>query len=1028
MKRRQQLSKLMIAVMVIQAMASLPIGVSAAPAPSVIPQEQTKKQTQTAPAKPAANSATTGVNKNTQAYKLVSHVYSKENKANVYLYEHIKSGGQVFYVEADDNHLVMDVIVKTPAEDQTGANHILEHALLSGSEKYPTKSPFQTVSSTSVSTFANAITYTDYTCFPFSTVNTQDFDNLFKVYLDGIFAPKIIKDENLFKREGWRYATGANGKIEYKGVVYSEMKGAGSTPDSVHSQGIMKSLYNGSSYANESGGLPEEIVGLSYKKLVDNYKKYYQPSNMLIYLYGKMDINEKLAYLDQNYLSKYDKKVVELKEGTALPITHFSRLENYYHVNSGTELDQKGIYSINIPLKDLSAKDQIGLNLLMSVMCNVGTSRMNEDFYRAKLSKSFVGTSDTYSKKPSVSFTFYDMTKKSAEKIDAFVMGELAYHAKSGFDKRDLATAFDSMKLNNALKDMSVNKGLNLREWIESGYVAQGDPAYYFNRSELMDQVIYEAINEDYFEKLVSKYLLGSKEITTVLTLPQVGLNEQSERYIQGVLDERIAKMSEKDHAALLKSISDFDAWNSKADSEADLAKLPALTMDKVKLSQETLIPTEEKIEGAKLLTYEVPSNSVGDLTLYFDMDVLTEEEQRDLTFFKNYFFSMPTKTMTADELYSMMLSKTTGVHMGEMALTATTGGAIVDKRFYVNVTALDYNMVYATDLLGEIFKNQKFDSKSFALYSLDSLKTDLEYSLTTDGDDLAYALLTSHISPAGAYYAQNYEPEHARLKEQYNYFSTIYPALLERVQSIYKKLFNQNNLVVTFAGTEQSIETTRPFIIELIKGLKSEVNPSFTSTFEYSRTNEAVIIPSKVQFIQKGFNLGQIGQSVSGKDFVFAKWLNNEYMEKTVREQNGAYGGSFEVTLDGNMIFSSYRDPSIEPTLKAMDGAVDWLKKQNLTQKQIDAIIIGLIGQMEQPENPFSNADRLARNYMSNASSAEKQRIYQEMTETTPADLMAFIAKLESGMKASSTVVVGSEAEIEKVKSLFDSVRKVME
>lgn len=979
---------------------------------------------------PVANAATTSTKveetQTFEGFKLVKKAYSKTLGANTYLYEHVKSGGKVFYVEAKDDHLAMDIVVRTPAKDNSGANHVLEHALLSGSEKYPTKSPFQTVSSNSLSTFSNAITYNGYTCYPFSTANKKDFDNLSKIYLDAIHAPLVVKDENIFKREGWRYSLMPDQSIGYTGVVYNEMKGYSSNPATVHFQGINESLYANTTMANESGGYPENIVDLSYKQLVETYNTYYQPSNMLIYLYGSMDIKEKLAYINQNYWSKVSKKSVKIDYGTPKTLTGTKQVVNYYHTDDST--DTKGIYSMNYLLNGMSKKDMLGMKILALFLNDMETSTLSTDFYSHAFGSSYDVAVDYTAKYPSLSMTVYDTDSAKIDDVEAFIEGEWSYYANTGFNKTELKQFFASRKLSDALQNVSVNKGINVRSSIENSFVLYNDPTYLLELESLKDQVAQEAIKGEYFENLVSKYLVKNTQKSTTLTLPKVGLNQSGEARIKAKLEGRLQKLDAQDMEKLKASIETFNQWNVKADSSENLSKLPTLEIKDISSEVVEYPFKEEQVGRAKLLAYEVPIEGLSDLSLYFDLDVLTEEEIRDLMLFKYYFLNVATKNKSVYEIYETVLTNTAGVQMVDLIFNPYLSGQIMDKRFYVNVTSLEENTEKVTGLLTEIFNYQKFDNKQFAKYALGQIENSLEYEISNSGDELGEALLKSKLSPVGRYYGNSMEPQYAYIKNLNTNFEENYPALKGRLESIYEKLINQNNLVVSYTGSKASAEKVMPHIKKLITSIKDKEYPSVPVQFTPSKGAEAVIIPSPVQYVYKGFNLSQIGSKVEASDLVFASLINNNYMEKAVREQNGAYGGYFTVDMQGDMIFSSYRDPSIEATLKAMDGAVDWIKNQKIAQEDLDPIIISLIGSLNQPENAFSRADTQTLSYIKNTPVAQTEAFYKALLNTTPQDLTAFIEKLEKGMKNASIVVTGSESQINSDKEVFEKIRKVFE
>ena len=257
------------------------------------------------------------------AYELVMQENIPDVQSVGYLLRHKKSGARVMVLENEDENKVFNIAFRTTPENSTGVAHIIEHTVLCGSRKFPSKDPFVELVKGSMNTFLNAMTYPDKTMFPVASCNDTDFANLMDVYLDAVFFPNIYKKEEIFRQEGWNYQIeNPEDELVYNGVVYNEMKGAFSSPDDVLEREILNSLFPDNTYHYESGGDPECIPDLTYEEFLNFHRKYYHPSNSYIYLYGKMDFEERLNWLDQEYLSQFDCTPVDSAIALQRPFEH----------------------------------------------------------------------------------------------------------------------------------------------------------------------------------------------------------------------------------------------------------------------------------------------------------------------------------------------------------------------------------------------------------------------------------------------------------------------------------------------------------------------------------------------------------------------------------------------------------------------------------------------------------------------------------------------------------------------------------
>ncbi len=983
----------------------------------------------TATTSAAINLSEVAIGNTYEGFKLVKKQWSEEAASTVYQLEHVKTGGKVIYFENNDRHKAFDVVFKTPVHDNTGVNHVLEHSVLSGSAKYPSKSPFMTMAQTSVNTYANALTYTDKTAYPFSSQNDKDFDNLMNVYMDAVFAPKIVQDEKLFQREGWGYEIDAKtGKIGYKGVVFSEMKGSMSNPGSILYDAYKKNLFPQTKFAFNSGGNPENIVTLTHKQLADTYKKYYNPSNALIYLYGKMNIQEKLHFIDQSYYSQYDKQTVDTSYGTQKPFDKPRYPVANYHVDPGTDLKGKTMISVGYGLQPMPKKDLFAMSLLVSLMSNLEVSPMKKAFKTSGIGQSFSGSMSLESQALSVSFMTPDTDAKQKAAFEKLIQSQLEVIVKNGFDKELIKSSLDSVDLGNRLTKLNANKGNSLRDVLEIGHVTYNNPLYFLDSDALIEEIKKSALNDRYFETLIEKYLLKNNHKIVLSLEPKVDFNKAADQRLNAKLGAFQKSMSPNALLAFKKNNATFENWKIAPDTAENLAKLPTLSLKDIQYSVQSGQYATKVVSSIPVNEHEGTTNKTVSLSYYFDVDSLTAEELKDLPLYVSTFGTMGTQKKDMATLTNAILSNTGGIGVNSKLVLGSDNFTIKDQKVVMTGICLESKLADTMALMNEMATTHVYNDLSVLKNSVEQNISGYEYYYMNDGDNVAWEKLNKGLTPKGQLEAEENQAASAYYKNLAKNWEKESPKLLARFESIQKKVMNANGLMISVVAEKTAMPAVEANVDVLVKGLAKDKFPENTTTFKASSNKLGITMPSQVQYVYKGFNTHQTGGKVDGSTFVFAQLMNNEYLYPTIRVKGGAYGGSMFASKNGNVVFSSYRDPGLATTVTAIDKSVDFLKTLNLSQEQLNPYIISVLGGFDAPVTVFDLAGADDSRYLSGTTLAAEEALMKSIAETKPADLKAFIDLIETGLKSASVIVTGSDAEIQKNKGLFDSVKKSVE
>lgn len=964
-----------------------------------------------------------------EGFKLISKQWSDEADSTIMQFEHLKSGGKVIYFENNDRHKSFDVFFKTPVHDNTGVNHILEHSVLSGSAKYPSKSPFMTMAQTSVNTFANALTYGDHTSYPFSSQNDKDFGNLMSVYLDAVFAPKIVTDEKIFEREGWGYEIDPkSGKLGYKGVVFSEMKGSMSDPSNILYDAYFKNLFPNTIFAYNSGGNPEDIVTLTHSQLVKTYKQYYHPSNGTIYLYGKMDIGNKLKQINQDYFSKYDKKNINTDFGTQKPFDKTKYATAYYHVDKGTDMSNKSMISVGYGLPTMPKKDIIAMEMLVNLMTNLEISPMNKAFKKSNIGQSFSGTMHLENQALSVEFSTSDTDKNQKTVLERFVKSELTNLVKNGFDKELISSSLNNQELTKRLTKLSADKGNDMRYLVELGTINYNDPMYFFDLDPLVDEIKRDALNQGYFEKLIEKYLLNNTHKLVIVLEPKTDLNKDTDQRLNAKLAKYKKSLTTKELNALKTKLAAFEKWKNEPDTDAALDKLPSLSLKDINYSVQSGAYNTKTISSVPVTEHVAPTNKTVSLTYYFDLNTLTKEEIRDLAIYTGTFNIMGTKKQNLDTLTKAAMKYTNGVSVDTQLITGGDAFTIKGNKLVFDTAFLSSETDNAMSLVNEMATSHIYDDEKMLKYWVDQLSSHYTYFYMNEGDDLAWETLSKNLTPSGQYGYESSQDTMAYLDQLKFNWAAEYPKLVKRLESIQKKALNVNGLHISVIADSSAMSGVEENISKLVQGLNQEKYPEVKQEFKPMVSKVGLIMPSQVQYVYKGFNVHQTGGKIDGSTLVFAQLMNNEYLYPMIRVKGGAYGGSMFASLSGNVVFSSYRDPGMANTLTTIDDSIAYLKNLKLTQEDIEPYIISVLGSFDAPTSVFDLGAADDHRILGGRTRAQDEALMKSIAETTPEDLQAFIKLLEDGLKNASVVVTGSEAEINKNKQFLDEINNSLE
>lgn len=958
-----------------------------------------------------------------EKYKLIKEEYIADIDSNAKLYKHIKSGARVITLSNTDNNKTFTIGFRTPPVNDTGVPHILEHSTLSGSTKYPVKDPFVELLKGSLNTFLNAMTFSDKTLYPVASCNKKDFNNLMDVYLDAVFYPNVYKHEEIFKQEGWHYEIDSlDDDIKINGVVYNEMKGAFSSALEVVYRRISHSLFPDTTYGVESGGDPKHIPELSYEEFKDFHRKYYSPANSYIVLYGDMDMEERLNYMDTEYLSKFDiidvKSEIEYqKPFKKMVIDRFD-----YPVSKDESLENKTYYAYNSVIGDY--KDDLlasAFSILSYCLFDIPGAPLRQALLDSGICKDVMGGYDDGTLQPIFSVITKDSKEGMEEEFLKIIKKTLKKIAKEGIDKKSLLSAINIAEFRFKEADMGrFPKGLAYTITLFGSWLYDDNkPFEKLKVSDLFDSLRKKA-SEDYFERLITDYLLNNKHASLMVASPNNTILEKEENELKDKLKVLKDSLSKEELLKMIEDTKRQREYSETPSSDKDLAKLPHLSLADIETEGEKLVNEEKEFEGIKIVEHPIKTNGIGYLTLQFDASNIKPDYIKLMGPLSILLSQVDTNNYTYSELAKEINLNTGGI--GTTISTYTKEGevhpfiSLSTKYFYGKES-------YAFNYLTEIIMSSKFNKKSRIKELLEEAKSGLEMGLMRSGDQASMRRALSYIDKS------NYYIDLFRGIEQYNFlkdllenFDKKYRSFISKLVKLEKELFRAENLIVSYTGTEIGY-------IDYLKNFKASLYTEdvqkFTFKFKKNVRNEAFKTPGQVQYVSK---VGLFDKTkVTGSLLVFYQILSFEYLWVKVRVIGGAYGARTTASRDGIISFSSYRDPKLKETLEVYDAIPEFISKLKFNDEKMLQFIIGAIGRIDAPMTPRQKGEYSMYCYLTGITDEEEQRIRLELLHTTLKDIKALKPIYKSVLKQNVYCAIGNENVIETNKDIFKEVKNLL-
>ncbi len=987
------------------------------------------------------------------AYEVVERHALADLRAEGYVLRHRKSGARIVLLPNEDSNKVFFIGFRTPPADSTGVAHIIEHTVLCGSREFPIKDPFIEAAKGSLNTFLNAMTYPDKTMYPVASTNEKDFENLMHIYLDAVFRPNIYSNENIFRQEGWHYevqdsAAGEGGvsdqeaagqrelpELTVNGVVYNEMKGVMSSPDDVLNDAVLASLYPDTTYALVSGGDPQVIPDLTYRQYLDFHSRYYHPSNAYIYLYGDMDMEERLRFLDEHYLSDYDFLKVDSEIRPQKTFTQPVECEKTYSILPEEDPRGKAFLSWNaaLPIHGDAGKI-LAFKILDYVLCDAEGAPIKE-----ALREKGIGETVESLYEPGIYQPYYSIAAKytdpeEKEAFEATIRETLQRLVREGIDRKALLAGINFHEFHYREADFgSYPKGLVYGLDLMDTWLYDDRQVWCnLELGSCFDELKKKA-ESGYFESMIQEYLLDNTHRSTVLLLPVQGLSERMEREQRARLADYARGLSREEWQEIRKAEESLREWQNTPDSEEAMASIPVL--ERSDLDQTPTLPVTRVLhgegDGCTVLAHPAPTNGITYLDLCFDVTELDGGQLQQLGIYKILLGAMDTKAHSYQELDNEINIATGGLTPAISGFPNRHDPEHFRILFELSAKVMDPRRKDALDLAGEILLETDWSDTNRMREILEEERASMKAELASAGHSTAAMRAGSMISSLGAIMDDAAGIGLYRLLDEIcSNFEKYEKTLPEQMRSLSRLVICRERFFADLTAEEECLSEADSQLQDFCRRLPG--NGKAASVL--SRSKEAVRRPNprcregyttagQIQFVCRAGNFVRRGLPFRGDLRVLRVILGYDYLWTKVRMLGGAYGCMSSFGQTGTSYFVSYRDPKLQETIAVYEEAADYIRNFQADEKTMTKYVIGAISALDRPLTPSMLGKYSKSCCLTGVTPEDLAAERWQILRCSTGEVREMAEYIQAFLDDGILCVVGSAAKLREAEGIFDRI-----
>ncbi len=945
-----------------------------------------------------------------------------EMNLEAYRFTHTKSGASLLWLSCHDTNRAFCISFKTLPKDDTGVFHILEHSVLCGSEKFPLREPFVDLLKGSLQTFLNAMTFPDKTMYPVASTNERDFVNLMDVYMDAVLYPRIHSCEEIFMQEGWHLIP-ENGETPAaaSGVVYNEMKGSYSSPDSVLYHTLQSEMFPDNCYAFSSGGDPAHITDLTYDEFIATHRKYYHPENSYIYLYGEMDIEEKLKFLDEKYLSAFTKQGNRFDISWQKPLGERTA-HAYYEVSTEEETQHNTILAKSLALCDFQQrKTLLGMRILLSALTSSNEAPLTRAFMEAGLGDEFSAWVDDGIQQPYVTFR---LKKTDADMQDAFntlLTNTLKKLAEEGIDRALLEAALNRCEFNMREMDYGIAPGVALAMNVMETWLYGGDPLDMLKNRHILDK-LRAGLDTGYFEKLITRHLLTSTHSVTLALEPSLTLAAERLDKERARVAACVDAIASADMDAYMEKLASFERFQTTEDSKEAKECLPHLEREDLDATIATTKCRTIKQGNTDIRLYPLASNGIAYLRMYFDVSSVARDDWGYLSLLSDVLFECPTEHYDALAYQSRIMSDMGTLTASVDSVTEVCGERMFRPFFMVTASYLEEKGTNAKALIEEGVLRTVFTEAQLKKL-IKQLLVAKEADIIRNGHTIAARRAGSGVALARAFgdEVSGYS-YYCFLKELCSDIDNRLTEVSQKLTAMLHSIIDADTMTVSLVASEDTLQTYPSAPVNIpVRGGKCRQ----TIAFELKKICEGIKISGAVAYNAIAGNYEAAGYEYNGVMAVLARIISLDYLWTRVRMRGGAYGCScFIENMGGVLALASYRDPHVDATYDTYRQLPAYLRAFDADESEMTKFVIGAFSVLDQPKRVWSEAYISDIRAFAGITDERRQKNRIATLNTTAQDIRAAADMLEKVFATASVCTVGAADKIDASADCFKTIK----
>ena len=958
-------------------------------------------------------------------YQIIKTEHIAELDAEAALLSHKKTGARVAVLENGDENKVFSIGFRTPIDNSTGKPHILEHSVLCGSDKYPVKDPFMELAKSSLQTFLNTMTFSDKTMYPVASCNAKDMNNLMSVYLDAVFHPLIYSNKNIFLQEGWHYELeNAEAELGINGVVYNEMKGAFSDPEEVLFRYVQNALFPDTPYAFESGGDPDCIPELSHEEFLDFHRRYYHPSNSYIFLYGDMDMEERLEFIDREYLSHYERTAPDSELPLQKPFEAVRRQVVEYGLPEGEPEEKKDWTAKAWCLKDgMDNAECIAFQVLERALVSMEGAPLRQALIDADLGEDIFGGFRGELRQPFFYIAAKNTRREDAERFTSVVNETLAKIVREGIGEKALRAAINGLEFSSREADFGgAPKGLIYAITCMDTWLYDDNDPFSSLRYENEYEALKERVSTGYFEELIRTALLENTHSAEVELQAKAGLLAEQEEALRQKLAAKKQTLSHEEIEALVRQGQDLLAFQETPDTAEALATIPKLDREDLNAGFRRLSAVNHQLGGIPLLHHETFTGGIAYVTLSYDVSAVPVDQLHELSLLRSLIGSMDTEERSYRDLSSEIMLVSGGIGTGLNVLNPVEEPESFLPTFDINIKTVRANLDKALDLAIEMRDRTDFSDVKRLGELIRQLRSRYEQNAIGSAHSTAVARAFSYFSPSSWYGEQLDGLDFLRWLKAMPAEEEDLKALSARLAVLAKEVFDDSCLTLSVTEDAEGFDLVKDCLSGRFAAAEHK-DAHQVDIPPLSVRNEGVITPGQVNYAALAGDLFKAGREYEGGLNVLRAVLSKDYLWTELRVKGGAYGAMCGFRRSGKCFLSSYRDPHVRESYQTYAAIADYLRAFDPTEREMTDYIIGVIGTFDRPLTPAmwgSASYGAARCGLTNEM-IEKER--SEILAATPETVRGYADLMESLVAQHCICTLGSEGSLNDCKDIFETV-----